>query len=302
MMIIYKTTNLINGKIYVGQDSQNNKDYYGSGFILKKAISKYGKRNFKKETLGICNSKEELDMAEKNWIKKLNSTNRDIGYNISEGGLGVGMVIGDQRRGKKFEEIFGKDKAEKMKIALRNSLKGISWEMRYGKEKADLLKIKQKERCRNKNLERGFSYRTGKKHSEESKRLMRHKHTRYSNPIIVSKNMSASKKGSNHPMFGKHFSIERRINQSIGIKNFFLKNPDKKPVGEKNGMFGKRQSEEAKKLQSEKAKKRKFSKICLKCDSPFITGCLTKYFCDFCFKESTVEERIQLKTKVVANS
>ena len=42
-MIIYKTINKINNKIYVGQDSKNNYNYLGSGKILKKAINKYNK-------------------------------------------------------------------------------------------------------------------------------------------------------------------------------------------------------------------------------------------------------------------
>lgn len=37
-MIIYKTTNIINGKIYIGQDSNNNPKYIGSGKILKKKL------------------------------------------------------------------------------------------------------------------------------------------------------------------------------------------------------------------------------------------------------------------------
>ena len=52
---IYKTTNLINGKIYVGQHkcSKNSIDesYIGSGIYLKHAIEYYGKNNFKCEIL-----------------------------------------------------------------------------------------------------------------------------------------------------------------------------------------------------------------------------------------------------------
>jgi len=44
-MIIYKTTNLINGKYYIGKDKYNNPSYLGSGFILYQAIKKYGKEN-----------------------------------------------------------------------------------------------------------------------------------------------------------------------------------------------------------------------------------------------------------------
>lgn len=85
-MIIYKTTNLVNGKIYIGKDEKNNPNYLGSGKILKSAIKKYGEENFKKEILEICKTREELNEREKYWIKKLKSI--EEGYNIAEGGAG----------------------------------------------------------------------------------------------------------------------------------------------------------------------------------------------------------------------
>ena len=41
---IYKTTNLINGKIYIGQHKSEEYDssYYGSGKLIRRAIEKYG--------------------------------------------------------------------------------------------------------------------------------------------------------------------------------------------------------------------------------------------------------------------
>jgi ribosome-binding protein aMBF1 (putative translation factor) len=85
-MIIYKTTNLVNGKFYIGKDSKNNHNYLGSGKILKQAIKKYGKTNFRKEILEECFSMEDLNEQEKYWIKTLNSRDLSIGYNIREGG------------------------------------------------------------------------------------------------------------------------------------------------------------------------------------------------------------------------
>lgn len=87
-MIIYKTINLVNGKFYIGKDRKNNPNYIGSGLILKQAIDKYGKENFRKEILEACDNEQMLDIAEVYWIKKLKSQDREIGYNIADGGTG----------------------------------------------------------------------------------------------------------------------------------------------------------------------------------------------------------------------
>ena len=89
-MYIYKTTNLINNKIYIGLSTKSvseSTDYYGSGANISKAIKKYGSENFTKEILASSiESKEELVKLEIYWIDKYNSTERHIGYNISPGG------------------------------------------------------------------------------------------------------------------------------------------------------------------------------------------------------------------------
>lgn len=84
---IYKTTNLINNKFYIGQhkNNKNNPYYLGSGKILKYAIEKYGKENFIIEILEKCNSRKELNEREKYWIATLKNENC---YNISDGGNG----------------------------------------------------------------------------------------------------------------------------------------------------------------------------------------------------------------------
>jgi hypothetical protein len=51
MAHIFKTTNLITGRFYIGQSILNRTRYYGSGKILKQSILKYGKYNFKKEII-----------------------------------------------------------------------------------------------------------------------------------------------------------------------------------------------------------------------------------------------------------
>ena len=82
---IYITTNLINGKRYIGQhkaDKFEGNRYIGSGAILEKAIRKYGKDNFKVEVLCECESAIELSNMEAFYIAKYDASNNTNFYNI----------------------------------------------------------------------------------------------------------------------------------------------------------------------------------------------------------------------------
>lgn len=97
-MYIYKITNKINGKIYIGQvynktvlDRFNRhlKDATpDSRSYLHRAICKYGKDNFIVEQIDTATSLEELNQKEMYWIKYYNSTDGNIGYNLTDGGDG----------------------------------------------------------------------------------------------------------------------------------------------------------------------------------------------------------------------
>lgn len=90
-MYIYKITNLINNKIYIGLSTrpvEESTDYYGSGIQIKEAIQKYGKDNFTKEILYIGKTIQDISNAEKRFISEYNSTDNNIGYNILDGGYG----------------------------------------------------------------------------------------------------------------------------------------------------------------------------------------------------------------------
>ena len=91
MSIIYKITNTKNGKIYVGKSKIDNPLYLGSGTILNQAIKKYGKQYFVREVLEECDI-SIVDTREIYWISLLKSTDREIGYNIAEGGAGGDTV------------------------------------------------------------------------------------------------------------------------------------------------------------------------------------------------------------------
>lgn len=84
---VYLTTNLINGKQYVGDHSTDNLNdkYMGSGILLVAAIKKYGKENFKKEILENFNSRHYAFKAQKKYIKKFKTISPN-GYNLHRSG------------------------------------------------------------------------------------------------------------------------------------------------------------------------------------------------------------------------
>jgi len=86
---LYKTTNLINGMIYVGAHSTNdmNDNYVGSGFRLKLAIKRYGLQNFHREILESFNSPKEMFDREKELVNEEFIKRKDV-YNIITGGFG----------------------------------------------------------------------------------------------------------------------------------------------------------------------------------------------------------------------
>ena len=87
--IIYKTTNIINNKWYIGFHStlDINDRYLGSGKILKKAIKKYGRESFTKELLYVYNDKTEALNKEKEIVNNL-IVEDDESYNLKIGGEG----------------------------------------------------------------------------------------------------------------------------------------------------------------------------------------------------------------------
>lgn len=85
--VVYITTNLKNGKKYIGSDSNNDKYYYGSGVNLKKAIKKYGKKNFKKNILW-SGPKEFLREMEEYYCEYYNTQKSNLFYNCTNKGTG----------------------------------------------------------------------------------------------------------------------------------------------------------------------------------------------------------------------
>lgn len=95
---IYRVTNNINGKFYIGkhQTENPNDGYYGSGVALQRAIRKYGKENFYKEILFVFETEEEMNEKERELITE-ELINSEKCYNMMHGGEGGDTWTGTGR-------------------------------------------------------------------------------------------------------------------------------------------------------------------------------------------------------------
>lgn len=127
--VIYRYTNLINGKTYIGQtinykerfrthkNSSYNPKKSDYNYLFHRAIRKYGIDNFRIDILFAVNAPEfiitkVLDEQEKYWIKEHNSYG-ESGYNLTEGGGGVirkHTIEENKRHSEQLKGMFAKEK------------------------------------------------------------------------------------------------------------------------------------------------------------------------------------------------
>jgi len=182
-MYIYKTKNLVNGKIYIGQHCGTKPSYLGSGKLLKTAIKKYGRENFKREILEYCDNFDHMNEREIIWIARYDSTNPLIGYNLEYGGNGKGKVneetkkkLSKAHKGKKRSEehsrkIAQANKGKKHSEETKRKLSEISLNMseETKKKMSEAQKGRKVSEEHRKKIYEAFK---GKKHSEETKRKL----------------------------------------------------------------------------------------------------------------------------------
>lgn len=160
---IYKITNKINGKIYIGKhQTKNLKDsYMGSGTLLNHAIEKYGISNFDKEIVYIFDTKFEMNSKEAELVTEEFCARNDT-YNICVGGKGgFSYINSNGLRSPRASSMGGYSRRNYTSKQFKEYHSSESWKLnriskiieRHGKE--------------------AFSTFLGKKHSDESKNKMR---------------------------------------------------------------------------------------------------------------------------------
>ena len=243
---IYKITNTINGKQYIGKSSRlserwpehkhklNNNKHFNPH--LQHAWNKYGENAFEFNVIKYCKEKY-LNRFEKLYIKIYDTTKN--GYNIHKGGgcgsgenaLFYGHHHTEETKKKLSELNTGLKRSEetkkKLSIIAKERYKDKKNHPWYRRTHSEESKRKIKENHADVSGENNAMY--GKKHSEESLKKMSESHKGYKpTPETLIKMSKAQKRRlankENHPNYGKHHSKEHRINlakslNSSGILN-----------------------------------------------------------------------------------
>lgn len=161
---IYKITNLINGKVYIGRATEFYKRWSKHRNDLKRgthasphlqnSYNKYGADTFEFSILLYC-SVENLDLFEQRAIGTLQSFNNSYGYNNTKGGMGPkGRVCSAETRAKMSKAHMGNKYAS------------------YPHTEEHKKKVSEKLKGRVSPLRGRVGNRKGAKHSEESRKKM----------------------------------------------------------------------------------------------------------------------------------
>ena len=197
--LIYKITNLINNKIYIGQHvtTNVNDDYMGSGDHIKNAIKKYGIENFKKEIIAECSSFDEMNELEKELV------NQDFVNNPNTYNHAIGGSYGWKNCLKYKSEEEVQNIRKHAGDAIINLMKNPEYRKQHVEKISNGLK------------EAGFDPRTflGKTHSEETKRKMSETHKRNNH-----------QKGEKNSQFGKCWIYNLELQENKSIKKDELNN------------------------------------------------------------------------------
>ncbi len=199
---VYKITNKINGKVYIGSHKTKNLDdgYMGSGKYLKRAIEKHGSENFLKEILYVFDTPEEMYSKESELVDDEFLTESNT-YNLKKGGFG-GWDYNNSYEGQKLRthtyENWSKSGTESLRDKFAKDENFRKNRIEHLRKIAPLAKMKQKQ------LYPEGTWK-GKSHSEETKRK------------IGSKN-SLNQLGERNSSFGTKWIFSEELKLSRKIK------------------------------------------------------------------------------------
>ncbi len=209
MYYIYRITNNINGKTYIGQHKYKyfSDGYMGSGKILKQAQKKYGVENFTKEILVFnISERKHADLLEKTFIA---SERKKVGikncYNITDGGEGHSGPFSEEHKKKLSEVNKGRTFSEETRKKISEILKGhpVSEETRK--------KLSESHIGKQAGRDNPFY---GKHHSEETRKKLSESHKGKSpsnkgKPMSEEqkKKLSEINKGKTGSCKGKHWKL-----------------------------------------------------------------------------------------------
>lgn len=193
--LVYKITNLVNGKIYIGvhQTENINDSYMGSGTVLRRAQAKYGIVNFSKEILHNFDSADEMFSKELEIVNE-NFVSRSDTYNVKLGGDGGWDYV---RNSPNFKEICAKGVSESN---LRRIDDVVTYAETNGKI-SDTMKMHYANGTRIAPVDFGKKF-LGKTHSAESKSK-------------ISRAAKLNSKGSGNSQFGTMWVTDGESNKKI---------------------------------------------------------------------------------------
>jgi group I intron endonuclease len=154
--IVYKITNKLNGKFYIGKHKTKNlaDGYMGSGKLIKRAIEKHGKENFEKTIIHTFETEAEMNEAEKRLVVL-----EEGSYNLCPGGQGGFGFVNANKLNRRCSREELMHQLEKAKVILADKRKDEEWRKSYSSKMS----------IHKKGCKPSFS---GKKHSQQTKTLM----------------------------------------------------------------------------------------------------------------------------------